>query len=98
MPGQKAKLFFSMAAINKGSLVSRAQARRIALQRDFDGYDEVELDFAGVDGIGEAFVDELLRGWPLAHPQTKVIVVNVGEVVQRIIDHAGLACNVFGRR
>ena len=40
-------------------LVSRSQAKRVAHR--FERFKRVELDFAGVSEIGQAFADELFR-------------------------------------
>jgi hypothetical protein len=69
----------------EGNLVSRSQARRVAAR--FEQFGEVELDFSGVASVGQAFADELLRVWPLHHPQTRLLVVNAGEAVLRMIAH-----------
>lgn len=39
--------------------VTRSQAKQIETM--IDQHDEVELDFTGVDSIGQGFADELLR-------------------------------------
>lgn len=80
----KTRFFLSLAAI-EGNLVSRSQARRVADR--FEKFSEVELDFAGVENIGQAFADELLRVWPLAHPKTKLLVANAGGAVLRMMTH-----------
>lgn len=46
--------------------VSRSQARRLVT--GLDEFTEIDVDFAGVEDVGQAFVDELLRVWPQEHP------------------------------
>lgn len=41
----------------------------------------------GVDQIGQASADELLRVWPLNHPQTRLKVTNAGSNVSKMINH-----------
>jgi hypothetical protein len=48
----------------------------------------VVLDFAGVDGIGQAFADEVFRVFSAAHPKVTVIPVHAGPAVERMIARA----------
>ncbi len=48
-------------------LESRAQAKRIANR--LEAFDTVDLDFDGVEAIGQAFADELFRVFALQHPR-----------------------------
>lgn len=80
----KTRFFLSLAML-EGSLISRSQAKRVAAR--FEKFAEVELDFAGVESMGQGFTDELLRVWALAHPQTRLVVVNASDDVLRIINH-----------
>ncbi len=72
----------SLAAI-EGSLIWRSEAKRVSAR--LEQFAEVDLDFLGVDAIGKEFADELLREWPLAHPNTKLFVVNANDAVQTMI-------------
>ena len=69
----------------EGMLISRSQAKAVAAR--FEQFGEVELDFTGVEQIGQAFADELLRVWPLAHPQTRLIPTHTEGAVVRMIEH-----------
>ena len=84
LPLCKTRFAVSLAAF-EGNLVSRSQAKRVAAR--FEEFSEVELDFSRVETIGQAFADELLRGWPLSHSQTTLRVVNALEPVEKIIAH-----------
>lgn len=66
-------------------LVSRSQARRIANR--FDRFRHVEIDFEGVDEIGQAFADELFRVFPKDHADTRLVPVNAAPAVDRMIRH-----------
>lgn len=77
--------FFLSLAVFEGNLVSRSQAKRVAAR--FEQFGEVELDFTGVGNLGQAFADELLRVWPLNHPQTKLLLINANEAVLRMVSH-----------
>ncbi|HUC59794.1 MAG TPA: DUF4325 domain-containing protein, partial [Streptosporangiaceae bacterium] len=65
--------------------VSRSEARRLldGLAADFE---TVEVDFAGVTEVGQGFIDELLRVWPLAHPDKTVVPLNMNEAVRFMVD------------
>ena len=80
----KTRFFLSIAVI-EGNLVSRSQAKRVAAR--FEKFSEVELDFSGVESIGQGFADELLRVWPLAHRQTMLNVTNATDRVLKMIEH-----------
>lgn len=67
-------------------LVSRSQAKRVA-QR-FERFKRVELDFAGVSDIGQAFADELFRVFAAAHPAILITPVNTEPAVARMIRRA----------
>lgn len=77
--------FFVSLAVLEGSLISRSQAKRVAAR--FESFSEVELNFSGVDSIGQAFADELIRVWPLNHPQTKLQLTNTSNAVLQMINH-----------
>ncbi len=64
-------------------LVSRSQAKRVA-QR-FERFKRVELDFAGVSDIGQAFADELFRVFAGAHPAIRITQVNAEPAVAQMI-------------
>ena len=63
--------------------VSRSEAKRLAsgLQR----FREVLVDFEGVEGVGQGFVDQLFRVWASAHPETKLIPVNMNRAVELMV-------------
>jgi anti-sigma regulatory factor (Ser/Thr protein kinase) len=50
--------------------ISRSEAKR--LMRGLERFAEVLIDFAGVEAVGQGFVDEALRVWPSQHPETSV--------------------------
>jgi hypothetical protein len=67
-------------------LVSRSQAKRVAHR--FERFSRVELDFAGVSEIGQAFADELFRVFVAAHPQIRVVPINTVPAVAQMISRA----------
>lgn len=68
-----------------GELASRLQANLLATK--IAGVAEVELDFTGVDQIGQDFADQLLCVWPLANPETHVSISNMSEHVLSVVSH-----------
>lgn len=69
-------------AIGK-TFVSRSEARR--LMQGLDRFREVVLDFAGVDGVGQGFVDEVFRVWASAHEATRLLPVSMNEPIAFMI-------------
>lgn len=73
--------------------VSRSQAKRLC-QR-FDKFEEVILDFEGIDEIGQGFAHELFVVFQNEHPELKLTVVNENEDVKRMLRHVGVdAANI----
>ncbi len=69
-----------------GLFVSRSEAKRIAV--NLDDFQHVEIDFSGIDEVGQGFVDELFRVWPKTHQQTKLVPVNANPAVASMIAKA----------
>lgn len=65
--------------------VSRSQARR--LYNRFEKFKEVELDFNGVDEIGQAFAHEMFVKFEQENPNVKISVVNSNEKINAMIEH-----------
>lgn len=70
-------------------LVSRSQAKR--LYQRFERFRQVQLDFAEVAEIGQAFADELFRVFAAAHPEVTLMPINMSEAVAQMVSrvHAG---------
>ena len=68
-----------------GYPVSRSQAKR--LYNRFEDFQEVELDFSGVEEIGQGFAHELFVVYVKAHPEVMLLMVNTNENIQRMIYH-----------
>jgi len=64
--------------------VSRSEARRLLDGLDTD-FEVVEVDFAGVEDVGQGFVDELLRVWPATHPGKSVVPMNMNPAVEFMV-------------
>lgn len=69
----------------KPLVVSRSQARRLMVR--FDRFVRIELDFSGVEWIGQGFADELFRVFQNQHPGTELVPINCSEQVQKMIAH-----------
>lgn len=63
--------------------VSRSEAKR--LMRGLERFKEVMLDFAGVEEVGQGFVDEVLRVWPRQHEETVVTPVGMTGPVEFMV-------------
>jgi len=67
-------------------LVSRSQAKRVAFR--FERFKKVELDFTGVEEIGQAFADELFRVYARSHPEIRITPINTVPAVDMMIRRA----------
>ena len=63
--------------------VSRSEAKR--LMRGLERFEEVLVDFTGVEEVGQGFVDEVLRVWPNQHPETVVKPVGMTGPVEFMV-------------
>jgi anti-sigma regulatory factor (Ser/Thr protein kinase) len=63
--------------------VSRSEAKRVLAR--LDEFEHVDLDFSGVDSVGQAFVDEVFRVWPSVHPGTAIVPVNMNPAVEFMV-------------
>ena len=71
-----------LAAYGDDLLVSRSQAKRIVAR--FEKFKIVELDFTGVEEIGQAFADELFRVYANEHPAVNLEPKNMTRQVERM--------------
>ncbi|WP_457100129.1 STAS-like domain-containing protein [Microbacterium sp. P5_E9] len=67
-----------------GDFISRSEAKRFAA--GLEQFTRVELDFAGVELIGQGFADELFRVWRTEHPGTALETFGANRGVQLMID------------
>ena len=79
-----------LAQYGDDNLVSRSQAKRLIVR--FEKFRTVVLDFKGVTLIGQAFADEVLRVFAMAHPEVELIPINANKEVSQMIAHV-LAAN-----
>ncbi len=65
------------------NLVSRSQAKRLLAR--FEKFQEVILDFADIETIGQAFADEIFRVFAKENPQVHLSWENAGDQVEKMI-------------
>ena len=65
-------------------LVSRSEAR--LLLEGLDRFAEVDLNFDGVEAVGQGFVDEVFRVWAAKHPDIALAPVNMNEAVRFMVE------------
>jgi anti-sigma regulatory factor (Ser/Thr protein kinase) len=65
------------------SFVSRSEAKRLLAGMEI--FKEVQVDFTGVESVGQAFVDEMLRVWPRLHPETVIIPTGMNSAVEFMV-------------
>jgi anti-sigma regulatory factor (Ser/Thr protein kinase) len=82
----KTQVIVDLAKEGNERLISRSQAKRVLAR--LDRFKEVLLDFTGVQAIGPAFADEIFRVFSNAHPEVKLVPVNVSEEVAGMIQRA----------
>jgi anti-sigma regulatory factor (Ser/Thr protein kinase) len=68
--------------------VSRSEAKR--LLTGMESFEEITLDFSGVQSVGQGFVDEVFRVWLNSHPSTLLTPINMNAEVDFMIKR-GLA-------
>ena len=67
-----------------GEFVSRTEAK--AIGASLEGFDVIELDFTGVEQIGQGFADQLFRVWLNDHPTARLVPVNANRAIMAMID------------
>lgn len=68
-----------------GNPVARSEARRIAHR--LEEFEEVVLDFQGIEFMGQGFADELFRVFQNKNPKIKLTVVNGNRTVLGMVEH-----------
>lgn len=71
------------------ALESRAQARRVAAR--LTEFKQAELDFSGIDHIGQGFADELFRVFGRHQTAVQLLVKNANPAINAMIDLARAA-------
>lgn len=68
-----------------GEPIARSQARRIVHR--LEEFKQVELDFEGIDFMGQGFADEIFRVFQNEHPEVELIPMNACRSVLGMIKH-----------
>jgi anti-sigma regulatory factor (Ser/Thr protein kinase) len=66
--------------------VSRSEAKRLLV--GLEKFREVILDFAGVEGVGQGFADEVFRVWAGQHPSTKLSSEHAAPPIAFMVERA----------
>jgi anti-sigma regulatory factor (Ser/Thr protein kinase) len=75
-----------LAQYGNDKLISRSQAKRLLARVEL--FKTVIFDFAGVDGIGQAFADEIFRVFAQRHPAIELLPIKANSQVKRMIERA----------
>lgn len=73
----------NLARYGNDRLISRSQAKRVLARVDL--FKTVVFDFRGVDGIGQAFADEIFRVFANEHPDISLQSIHANSEVKRMI-------------
>ncbi|WP_422928573.1 STAS-like domain-containing protein [Singulisphaera sp. PoT] len=82
----KTKVPLRLAQFGKDGLVSRSQAKRVLAR--CEAFEEVILDFDGIDSIGQAFADEIFRVFASQHPDVRISAWGTNQDVRNMIERA----------
>src|SRR5450432_1961862 len=66
--------------------VSRSEAKRLLV--GLEKFREVLVDFAGVEGVGQGFADEVFRVWAKQHPETRFTAQHMAPAVAFMVERA----------
>lgn len=69
------------------TFISRSEGRRVV--SGLNEFAEVELDFSGVESVGQGFVDEVFRVWPSQHPGVRIVPSNMNRSVEFMVRRSG---------
>ena len=73
----------SLARYGDENLISRSQAKRLLTR--FERFNEIILDFKGVDTIGQAFADEIFRVFQNQNPKIHLTPINTHDQIEKMI-------------
>jgi anti-sigma regulatory factor (Ser/Thr protein kinase) len=79
---EKTRVFIKLY---NAAYVSRSEAKR--LLQGLEKFKEIVLDFKGVRSIGQGFCDEIFRIFKRDHPDIRIRLENINDVLQPMIDH-----------
>lgn len=67
--------------------MARSHARRVL--KDAEGYQEIVIDFRGIEFMGRGFADEVFRVFQAEHPETKITPLHASTSMMAMIRHLG---------
>lgn len=73
----------SLVTYGDENLISRSQARRLLTR--FRNFEEVLLDFTGIESLGQAFADEIFRIYARNYPEVEIIAINTNQQIDKMI-------------
>jgi anti-sigma regulatory factor (Ser/Thr protein kinase)/biotin operon repressor len=76
----------ALARYGEDQLISRSQAKRVLARVEL--FKTVIFDFNDVDGIGQAFADEIFRVFARRHPGIELTQIHAKPAVKKMIDRA----------
>ena len=65
--------------------VSRSQANRVCNR--LDSFNEVIIDFDGLDWMGQGFAHQMFVVYKNEHPDIKFVPINMNEAVEKMYNH-----------
>ena len=74
----------NLARYGNDRLISRSQAKRVLARVEL--FKTVVFDFRDVDGIGQAFADEIFRVFAHEHPDIGLHAIRANSAIKRMID------------
>ena len=77
------KTAIRVSLFEEGGFVSRTEAKRLAAH--LESFGKVELDFEGIESVGQGFIDELFRVWQNDHPQTHLVPIRANRSIISMI-------------
>jgi anti-sigma regulatory factor (Ser/Thr protein kinase) len=83
VPGDSSRSSIRVSLFERDGFVSRTEAKRLAAE--LETYGEVEVDFEGVNEVGQGFIDELFRVWQREHPDTRLVAINTNPGVDALL-------------
>lgn len=85
-PSDKYRYLVTRVHAFRTHLISRSEAKH--LLAGLGSFEEVAIDFLGVEEIGQGFADEVFRVWARKHPKVRLKPVNMSEAVEFMVRRA----------
>ena len=82
-----------LAKFQDGKLVSRSAAKQLVAR--IDQFKTVMFDFASVETVGQAFLDEIFRVWAASHPEVDCYVMGESPEILRLLAQIQTPENVY---